>query len=114
MTTPARNRSPRPLVRRGPAVRGVTTLRLPHDRRTVWLPQPTSQYGGVLPYPPGTVLRIDIGPANHCMPERMEHLAGALTDCAEIEVVGTDPYGVAATRDALARALTAHCGAPAC
>lgn len=101
------------LLRRGPAVRAVTVLRLADHNGFVELPRPTMQYGGVLPYPAGTVLRLDIGTATHCSDWAMENLAGALVNCAEIEVVGTDPYGVAETTRWLCRALSTGVS-PAC
>ncbi|WP_103543330.1 hypothetical protein [Streptomyces sp. SM1] len=112
MTRRTRDGSPR-LHGRGPAVRAVTVLRLVDERGYVELPRPTMQYGGVYPYPTGTVLRIDIGKATHCTDWAMENLAGALVDCAEIEVVGTDSYGVSETRQHLCRALSAEVS-PAC
>lgn len=90
---------------RGPAVRAVIVLRLSDSHGFVELPRPTMQYGGILPFPPGTVLRIDIGDASHCSEWTVDLLTGALLNCAEIEIVGTDPYGVAETREVLARAL---------
>lgn len=113
----ARTRGGRPRMvngpRRAPAVRGVVLVQLPDFHGSVYLPRPTMQYGGVLPLPPGTVLRIDIGDARACHDWPIETLAGALRECVEIEVIGTDPYGVAETRAALCRALSAGVS-PAC
>ncbi|WP_411091359.1 hypothetical protein [Streptomyces sp. 049-1] len=93
------------LLGRGPTLRGTAILRLPDDHGFVSLPRPTMQYGGVMAYPPGTVLRIDIGNARGCSDWSVENLAGALCECAEVEVIGTDPYAVAETTDALRRAM---------
>ena len=100
-------------ARRGPAVRGVVWLRLRSFHSYVGLPSPTQQYGGIERFPAGTVLRVDIGDAVRCSGWTAELLAGAVRDCAVVEVVGTDPYGVAETRDVLARALNAGVS-PAC
>jgi hypothetical protein len=98
---------------RGAVVRGVVALRLRSFHSFVGLPSPTQQYGGIDRYPPGTVLRVDIGDARHCSGWTAELLSGAVRDCAAIEVTGTDAYGVAETRDALTKALNAGVS-PAC
>lgn len=104
-------------ARPGPNIRGVTLLKLPALHGGVWVPQPTMQHGGILPYPRGTVLRIDIGSAGRCLAEIAQLVAGALRTCKDIEVVGTDPYGVADTVNELGRALAevhARGGAATC
>lgn len=100
-------------ARRGPAVRGVVALRLHAFHGFVGLPSPTQQYGGIEQLPPGTVVRIDIGDARHCSGWTAELLAGAVRMCAAVEVIGTDSYGVAETRDALAQVLNTG-ASPAC
>ncbi|MEU6373935.1 hypothetical protein [Streptomyces sp. NPDC046909] len=92
---------------RGPAVRGVVHIRLRVFYGSVELPSPTQQYGGVERLSPGTVARVDIGAAQRCSSWTACLLVGALHDCDEVEVVGTDAHGVAETRNALARALNA-------
>lgn len=92
-------------ARPGPNIRGVTVLQLPALHGGVWVPEPTMPHGGILPYPRGTVLRIDIGPAGRCIEYVAQQIAGALRVCKDIEVVGTDPYGVADTVNELGRAL---------
>jgi hypothetical protein len=98
---------------RGPAVRGVVSLQLHAFHGFVGLPSPTQQYGGVEQFPPATVVRVDIRDARHCSGWTAGLLAGALCRCAAVEVIGTDPRGVAETRDALARALNTG-ASPAC
>lgn len=94
-------------TRRGPAVRGVVALRLHCFHSFVGLPSPTQQYGGIERLPAGTVLRVDIGDARRCSDWTADLIAGAVRDCAVVEVIGTDPYGVAETEGALSRALSA-------
>lgn len=116
MTTHTGNGRPRLVASaagRGPAVRSVVALRLRSFHSFVGLPSPTQQYGGIERYPVGTVLRIDIGDAHHCSGWTADLLAGAVRDCAVVEVIGTDPYGVAEMRNALCRALNAGVS-PAC
>jgi hypothetical protein len=98
---------------RGTLVRGVVALRLRSFHSFVGVPSPTQRYGGIDRYPPGTELRVDIGDARHCSRWTAELLAGAVRDCASVEVTGTDPYGVAETRNALVGALNAGVS-PAC
>ncbi|MFF3326104.1 hypothetical protein [Streptomyces sp. NPDC002889] len=107
MSTRTSNERPRlAYTRPGPTVRGVTRLSLPTLYGAVYMPGPTQQYGGILPYPRGTVLRIDIGDARGCTDEVAALIVGALLDCAEIEVIGTDPDGVAQTCTEFDRAIT--------
>lgn len=89
----------------GPVLRAVLLLSLPVQSGWVSTPQPTVEYGGILPVPAGTVVRLDIADARHCFMHEAGKIAGALAAAAEIEVVGTDARGVAETRAALAAAL---------
>ncbi|MEU1518295.1 hypothetical protein ABZ490_40160 [Streptomyces sp. NPDC005811] len=98
---------------RGPAVRAVVRVQLRASHGFVDPPSPTQQYGGIERLPAGTVARLDIGNARHCSSWIASLVAGALRDCAEVEVVGTDPRGVAETRNALTRALNTRIS-PAC
>ncbi|MEE4546750.1 hypothetical protein V2S66_32900 [Streptomyces sp. V4-01] len=89
----------------GPTVRTVLSIALPSDGGNVATPAPLSEYGGILPAPEGTVVRLDIGDARYCTPHNADKIAGALRAAAEIEIVGSDIGGVTGTRSALAAAL---------
>lgn len=89
----------------GPPLRAVVTIQLPNDHTSVTTPQPTMEYGG-LPYcPTGSIVRVDIGDAQHCTRWDADKVAGAVRDAAEVEITGTDWHGVAEMRTALAAAL---------
>jgi hypothetical protein len=94
-----------PIRTTGPALRAVVTMQLRADHGSVVTPQPTMEYGG-LPYcPAGSVVRINIGDAEHCSPWDADKIAGAVRDAAEIEIAGTYWQGVAETHAALTAAI---------
>jgi len=89
----------------GPTVRAVLQLTLPVRHGWVSTPEPTTEHGGLQAVPAGTVVRLNVGDARRCYMHDARKIVGALASAAEIEVVGTDPRGVEATRAALATAL---------
>jgi hypothetical protein len=93
--------------RHSPVVRAVIRLRLPIRYGSVSTPEPTMEFGGLEPLPPGTVVVLDIGPARGCPEATAWKIAGALRLCAEVQVTGRDWQGVVDTRAQLAAALTA-------
>lgn len=96
---------PLPIRATGPALRAVVTMQLLVERRSVVTPQPTMEHGG-LPYcPAGSVVRINIGDAEHCSSWSADKIAGAVRDAAEIEIAGTYWQGVAETHTVLAAAI---------
>ncbi|MEW2518155.1 hypothetical protein [Actinacidiphila alni] len=98
--------APQPNRTTGPVLRAVVTVHLPVDGRLARPPRPTQEYGGILYCPAGTVVRLDIGDARTGFtPWDADLIAGAVRDAADVEVVGTDQWGVAESRDALAAAI---------
>jgi hypothetical protein len=96
---------PLPIRSTGPALRAVVTMQLRAEHGSVATPQPTMEYGG-LPYcPAGSVVRINIGDAEHCYPSSADKIAGAVRDAAEIEIAGTFWQGVAETHTVLTAAI---------
>lgn len=89
----------------GPVPRAVLAITLTSAHDAVALPEPTMEYGGILPVPVGALVRLDIGHARRCFAWDAAKLAGALHVAAEIEIVGSDIEGITQTRIALAAAL---------
>ncbi|MHC0431585.1 hypothetical protein ACX6XY_15575 [Streptomyces sp. O3] len=78
------------------------TYRLPVWHGWAVLPDPTREYGGLTPTPPGLRARVVIGDAREIADHTARGLAAALADCSGYQVHGTDPYGLAAVSGVLA------------
>lgn len=81
------------------------TYRLPVSHGWAVLPLPTRELGGLTPTPRGFRARVAIGDARDIGTHTARELAAALADCANYQVHGTDPHGLATVTAVLAALL---------
>lgn len=86
-------------------VRGTVRFQLRSRYGNVTLPRPTQEHGGLDLVRPGCSVHIDIGGARRIDEHTARVLAAAVGHAQQIEVTGTDTYGVDQTRRALQHCL---------